>query len=133
VSTLALKTTKKTELPTLKPQTTAHSLGQVSVSTSGSENMSAKGLAGHVHLFAQCRQCLAVVGVQLVQQPPSPWVSQCLEYFVDVQNVSHEAAGDAGVFSTMSLPPIDWFVAELYAGIYLHVNPLQGAFTVHLK
>lgn len=45
------------------------------------------GLAGHVHVLAQCRERLAVVGVQLVQQAPSPGVSQCLEYFVDVQVV----------------------------------------------
>jgi hypothetical protein len=44
-------------------------------------------LPGHVHVLAQCRKRLAVVGMQLVQQAPSPGVGQCLEYFVDVQVV----------------------------------------------
>ena len=45
------------------------------------------GLPGHVHVLAECRQCLAVVGVQLVKQASSPRICQRFEYFVDVQVV----------------------------------------------
>lgn len=45
------------------------------------------GLAAHVHMFAKCPQRLAIILVQQVKQAPSARVSQCFEYFVDVQKL----------------------------------------------